>query len=269
MSRRICFFDVDGTLTDERGGAEMTILESTKKALQQAHDAGVLLFVNTGRPFSTVSQKIKDLPMDGFICGCGTWIMVQGEELFRNEIPKQKRIEIMRKVKELGLSCVYEAKEGFAVDDYLNHEPMKKIIETYMREGFPLLEVNDDLVFDKFCFFKNPDLPWPDLSFINEYDKIFKLDYFCEIVPSVCSKGKAIAMLMKKLGLEGENSYSFGDSNNDVEMLKVTRHSIVMDNAPDDVKALATYVTKKASEDGLYLAMEHFGLLEGEKDDSK
>lgn len=269
MSKKICFFDVDGTLTDERGGAEITIPESTKKALQKAHDAGVLLFVNTGRPFSTVPQKIKDLPMDGFVCGCGTWVMVQGKEIFRNEIPKQERIEIMRKVKELGISCVYEAKEGFAVDDYLNHKPMKVITDTYIRDGFPLLEVNDELVFEKFCFFKHSDEPWPDLSFINEYDKIFKFDYFCEIVPFTCSKGKAITMLLKELGIEEENCYSFGDSVNDVEMLKVTHHSIVMDNAPEDVKSLATYITKKASEDGLYLAMEHLGLLEGEKDDSK
>jgi len=269
MGRKICFFDVDGTLTDERGGAEIIIPKSTEMALQQAHDAGVLLFVNTGRPFSTVPQKIKNLPMDGFVCGCGTWIMHEGKELFRNETPKQKRIEIMHKVKELGLSCVYEAKEGFAIDDYLNHAPMKIITDTYLREGFPLLEVNDDLVFEKFCFFKEPDSPWPDLSFIDDYDKFFKLGYFCEIVPSVCSKGKAISMLMKRLQIEEEDCYSFGDSNNDVEMLKVTHHSIVMDNAPDDVKSLATYITKRASEDGLYLAMEHFGLLKGEKDDSK
>ena len=74
-------FDVDGTLTDERGGASIVIPESTIKALHQAHEAGVLLFVNTGRPLSTIPQEVRNLPMDGFICGCGTWIMMHGKEL--------------------------------------------------------------------------------------------------------------------------------------------------------------------------------------------
>lgn len=264
-SLKICFFDVDGTLTDERGGAETVIPESTKKALQMAHDAGILLFVNTGRPFSTVPQKIKELPFDGFICGCGTWIQVEGKELFRHEIPKRERMMVMKKTEELGLSCVYEAKEGFSIYDPLNHQPMKKITDTYLCDGFRLLELSDDLVFEKFCFFKNADLPWPDLRFLDAYDKIFKFDYFCEIVPLSCSKGKAIDYLCEKLNIKKENCYSFGDSVNDVEMLKTTCHSIVMDNAPDEVKALGTYLAKRASEDGLYEAMEYLGLLGEEK----
>ena len=225
--------------------------------------------MNTGRPFGTVHPKIKELPMDGFVCGCGTWIQYGNKELFRNEIEKNERIAIMNKVKELNVSCVYESKEGFAVFDPLDHQPMKKIIDTYLKDGFQLLEVNDDLVFEKFCFFKDSAQPWPDLSFLDEYDKIFKFDYFCEIVPLNCSKGKAIQFLKDQLNIKDENCYSFGDSENDVEMLKATYHSIVMANASDEVKALGTYLAKKASEDGLYEAMEHFRLFEEKENDKK
>lgn len=261
-NKKICFFDVDGTLTDERGGASIVVPESTVRALKKAHETGVLLFVNTGRPFSTVPQVIKELPMDGMICGCGTWIMMHGKELFRYEISKSERLQVMNKVDELKLSCVYEGKEGFAVVDHLNHEPMNRIVQTYIQDGFRLLKVNEDLVFEKFCFFKNPSEKWPDLSFIDGYDKIFKFDYFCEIVPLACSKGKAIQFLMDLLQIPEENGYGFGDSVNDVEMLKVTHHSIVMENAPDEVKEMASYVTDKASNDGLYKAMLHLGLIE-------
>lgn len=268
MGRKICFFDVDGTVTDERGGAEITIPESTKEALQKAHDAGVLLFVNTGRPLSTVHPAIKNLPWTGYVCGCGTWIMMEGKELFRHEIEKNERIQLMHHIQSLNLSCVYEAKEGFAVIDPLKHVQMNKIVSTYLKDGFSLLEVNDELVFEKFCFFKDSSVPWPDLSFLDEYDKIFKPD-FCEIVPLACSKGKACAYLMDVLGIDEKDSYSFGDSVNDVEMLKATYHSVVMDNAPEDVKKLATYVTDRASNDGLYKAMEALGLFRNEEDDDK
>ena len=269
MNKRICFFDVDGTLTIEQDDQKIIVPEGTLTALKKAHDAGVLLFANTGRPYGTVHPMIKALPLDGFVCGCGTWMMRDGEELFRHVIDKNKRIEIMHKVKEVNLSCVYEAKEGFAVVDPLNHGPMNRIVQTYLHDGFNLLEVNDDLVFEKFCLFKNADEDWPDLSFLDDYDKMFKGNTFVEVVPLDCSKGKAINALLKMLNVPFKNSYSFGDSVNDVEMLKVTKHSIVMGNAPEEVKKLATYVTKTAAENGLYEAMEELNLLQGEINDKK
>ena len=195
--------------------------------------------------------------------------MKDGTELFRHEIDKNERIEIMHQVEALNLSCVYEAKEGFAVVDPLNHEPMNRIVNTYLQDGFQLLEVNDDLVFEKFCLFKNAEDQWPDFSFLKNYDKMFKDKTVVEVVPLACSKGKAIHSLMKELNIPFENSYSFGDSVNDVEMLKVTKHSIVMGNAPEEVKQLGTFVTKTASEDGLFEAMDQLGLLQGGKDDKK
>ena len=79
----------------------------------------------------------------------------------------------------------------------------------------------------------------------------------------------AINTLLEMLNVPFENSYSFGDSVNDVEMLKVTKQSIVMGNAPEEVKKLATYVTKTAAENGLYEAMEQLNLLQGEINDKK
>lgn len=263
-NQKICFFDVDGTLTIEQDDQKIIVPESTLTALKKAHDAGVLLFANTGRPYGTVHPLIKALPLDGFVCGCGTWMMRDGKELFRHVIEKNERIEIMNQVRQSNLSCVYEAKEGFAVVDPLNHGPMNRIVETYTQDGFKLLEVNDDLVFEKFCLFKNAEEDWPDLSFLKNYDKMFKGDTFVEVVPLTCSKGKAINTLLEMLNVPFENSYSFGDSVNDVEMLKVTKHSIVMGNAPDSVKKLGTFVAKTASEDGLYEAMDQLGLLQGE-----
>lgn len=260
--QKICFFDVDGTLTIECDAQKILVPESTLEALRKAHEAGVLLFANTGRPYGTVHPVIKALPLDGFVCGCGTWIMSNGKEVFRHEIERAERIEIMRKVKELNLSCVYEAKEGFAVTDPLYHGPMNDIVKTYLQDGFQLLEVNDDLVFEKFCLFKNREDQWPDLSFLKDYDKMYRYGYFVEVVPLACSKGKAIQFLMDLLQIPEENGYGFGDSVNDVEMLKVTHHSIVMENAPDEVKEMASYVTDKASNDGLYKAMLHLGLIE-------
>ena len=53
--KKICFFDIDGTLSDDHlGGVEVIIPDSCKEALRKAKEEGHLLFVNSGRVKSTI-----------------------------------------------------------------------------------------------------------------------------------------------------------------------------------------------------------------------
>ena len=62
--------------------------------------------------------------------------------------------------------------------------------------------------------------------------------------------------------LEKDVAYAFGDSNNDLAMLSYLKNSIAMGNAsPTSLFKQVTYVTTKASENGIQNALEHFGFL--------
>ena len=80
--RKVLFFDVDGTLVDEAG---KDIPESTVKALVKAMEKGHLVFVNSGRARCMLKFLEETLPADGFLCGCGTQIVVKGESRFQGE----------------------------------------------------------------------------------------------------------------------------------------------------------------------------------------
>jgi hydroxymethylpyrimidine pyrophosphatase-like HAD family hydrolase len=54
---------------------------------------------------------------------------------------------------------------------------------------------------------------------------------------------------------------AFGDGGNDFEMLEYVPHSVAMGNAPDFVKAIASYVTDDVDHDGLAAAFRHFGMI--------
>lgn len=56
-------------------------------------------------------------------------------------------------------------------------------------------------------------------------------------------------------------SYAFGDSINDVEMLKHVQHGIAMGNGTKAAKEAADYITAPLHEDGIYKGLEHFGLI--------
>ena len=47
-----------------------------------------------------------------------------------------------------------------------------------------------------------------------------------------------------------------GDNYNDLGMLRLAGTSVAMGNAPEDIKAVASYVTRTNNEDGVAYALE-------------
>lgn len=87
---------------------------------------------------------------------------------------------------------------------------------------------------------------FPDVSFA------ISKPNFLEAQPPGVSKGSALQRLSEMLGFAPEHTMVFGDSLNDVEMLRFTPHGVSMRNARDEVKQAAAYVTELPNtEDGL------------------
>ena len=75
------------------------------------------------------------------------------------------------------------------------------------------------------------------------------------------SKASAVAVLLDALGLNLEDTFAFGDSFNDIEILHYCQTGIAMGNAVDELKAVADYVTTAVTDDGIFNAFKHFGLI--------
>jgi hydroxymethylpyrimidine pyrophosphatase-like HAD family hydrolase len=60
-----------------------------------------------------------------------------------------------------------------------------------------------------------------------------------DILPPNCSKGAALLSLAADRDIDPSEILAIGDNWNDVSMLEIAGQSILMDNAPDDLKALA------------------------------
>lgn len=73
-------------------------------------------------------------------------------------------------------------------------------------------------------------------------------NYF-ELVPTGVSKASALKELCKILNIKEGGLFAIGDYYNDVQMLKLADISAVPCDSPEDVKALAKYITKTC-EDG-------------------
>ena len=60
-----------------------------------------------------------------------------------------------------------------------------------------------------------------------------------DILPANCSKGVALLTLAESRGIDPAEIMAIGDNWNDVSMLELAGRAVVMDNAPDDLKAIA------------------------------
>lgn len=74
-------------------------------------------------------------------------------------------------------------------------------------------------------------------------------------------KGRAILRLCEYLGADVADTFGFGDSMNDLEMIQTVGTSVVMANGNEQLKAMADYVAPAVGEDGLFVAFEHFHLM--------
>jgi len=72
-----------------------------------------------------------------------------------------------------------------------------------------------------------------------------------DINPEGVSKGSALELLRRRLGVEPCDTVAVGDQRNDVEMLQWAARGVAMGNAPDEVKAVADEVTGSVEHGGL------------------
>ena len=82
-----------------------------------------------------------------------------------------------------------------------------------------------------------------------------------ECTPKGTSKATGIEWLCKHLGVAKEDTYGIGDSINDLEMLQCVGHGIAMGDGTQAAKDVAEYVTTPLWEDGIYHALQHYGLI--------
>lgn len=79
-----------------------------------------------------------------------------------------------------------------------------------------------------------------------------------EIVNKGVSKGRALEILGEYLSIKKEEMIAIGDSENDIEMIKFAGLGVAMENAIEEVKKVADFITKSNMEDGVKYVIDKF-----------
>ena len=262
MSRKVIFFDIDGTIITADGN----IPDSAVNAICRARENGHICVVNTGRPFSHIDPKVIAIGFDGYICSCGQRIIYNCESVFRDGLTAELCGKIVKLCRDCGVVPIYEDEEGIWYDPKCPECEVVRLTREQFVDRTVHLRCDidrEDFRFDKFCvwYFEESNTA-AFRRFIEKYCTVIEREgNMLELVKLGYSKQTGIQRLIDYVKTEPENCYAIGDSTNDLPMLCAVGHSIAMGNAPDAVKSVVEYTTDSINDDGLANALKHYGFI--------
>ena len=263
MNKKILFFDIDGTLLTR----DFKIPDSTRTALKKAQENGHLIFVNTGRTRAMLPPSVSELGFDGYVLGCGSHIYLHDKLLFFRTVPNllcKETVQLLRKCK---IEAIFEGNTEIMYD---SASPAQSSFGEKMRQEIPMVDINKfgreeacTYSFDKFLVHMLPDSQIEKFrGFCEEHFSYFDHgDGIWEVIQKGITKATGIRFLLDRLSIPLEDSFAFGDSPNDLSMLKYAGTSVAMGNSYGNIEKDCTYQTDDVDKDGIRKALEHFELI--------
>ena len=258
---KIIFFDIDDTLRNSKTGF---IPSTIPTAFKQLRDKGILTGIATGRGIFGVVPEIKALKPDFFVTLNGAYIEdKKGNVIYSNKIARDKVEEYIAWTKEVGIDY------GLVGSHEAKLSRRTEMISQAIDPIYPDLEVDPDFyqkedIYQMWTFEDQGD----DLTLPENLSSTLRLvrwhEHSSDVVPISGSKAAGVAKVVDQLGLKPENVMVFGDELNDLELFDYAGISVAMGISHEKIKEKADYITKTLEEDGIFDALEGFGMVEKE-----
>ncbi len=262
------FFDIDNTLLSHK---TFTIPDSAVEALRRAKENGHHLYIASGRGYNNVKQFLDMGLFDGAVTGSGTCAVVGDKLFFQHNFLPEDVHTIFRLAEEVhaGLS-IQAARESwmteYGVELFITRAQVSK--ERVREMGIKIFDGSHTEGFCKMdMFFSGNAEREPVIKRIPDTVSVCRTlseeENFsgCELTPAGNNKGTGALKLLQMLDADPADSYAFGDSENDYELLQVCGTGIAMGNGMKEIRDIADYVTADIEENGIYLAMETYHLI--------
>ena len=257
----IVFFDIDGTLLNERNQIPVSAVDAIRSLRKNGH----LAFINTGRSRVGIYPHILEIQFDGIIAACGTYIEYHNQQLMNKTIDSEFLIELFQVFQNNKIHAFLEGTEHVYFESLKPHSNLSYYVRHFSE--FPGI-IQDwhqhPVVANKICIMHSPE---------SQYEHAFKIlerqftiinhqpEPLIEIIQNGFSKATGMHYILEHLGVPRDRTYAFGDSLNDIEMLSYANIGIAMGGSRKRVLLASDHVTRSASDNGIAEALKHFGLI--------
>lgn len=254
---RLIASDLDGTIIDAKGQCDPRVIAS----IQRVRKLGVKFAVCSGRPISSVLHLLEGWGMKD---ACDYIVGSNGGEVY--EIARDKKVkaytldaplihEIIDLYEPLGLvPTLYGEGEELFVQEINEHvEGVAKRIEMQLtvadiKEVIKEPQIKEMMIVDPAkmdeveAFYKQ-HLDDRYIGFKTAVD-LFEFNH------PLLAKDVGIQIIAANMHITPEEIMAFGDTTNDIDMLKYVKYGIVMENGTDDAKAVAYDIAPPVTEAG-------------------
>lgn len=257
MSYQIVFFDIDGTLVDER----KEIPQDTVDAVRELQRNGVETVIATGRAPYFFAPLAEKLGIDSYISLNGAYVVCRGKPIFTREIPRESVAALVNHAARYEHCLVFQGHSAFYAND-ASHPYMIESVSS-LRVGLPGHDPDywrTESIYQMFlhCEAGEEHLyegAVPGLKYIRWHDKAM------DVIPDDRSKAQGIQAFLSYLNLTPRQAIAFGDGLNDKEMLSLVGLGIAMGNCHEELKPFADYVTTAVDAGGIRNGLRYAGII--------
>ncbi|CCV65619.1 HAD superfamily protein, hydrolase 3-type [Paracholeplasma brassicae] len=257
--KRAVFFDVDGTLFDNKNQCVPRKTVEVLKKLKE--DPTIVLGLATGRSHTQLDaiNEVKDL-FDYRILINGALAFKGDEIIYENKIDPSLVAEFVSYLEKKNVATGYVGLEGYSISMY--NESVQQSLDDYQMM-VPKA--------DKF-YYQNKDIYQMWIfdgrrtiieDAMNDFSNLTIYPWHkhgADVLSITSNKGNALNAIRPLLGVD--QVICFGDGLNDFELIQNADIGVVMNNSrSDELKKLATLVAKDIDQDGIYHACVELGLI--------
>lgn len=254
---KAAFFDVDGTLLSHK---TKQVPRSTIAALEKLKQQGIRCIVATGRQIGEMDKlPMGGVTFDGYITMNGQLTMdANRRELYGMPLEGE--------VKEYALKLFRERKVPVILVEqgrlYVNHNcPKVTAVQTAISSKVPPEGEYEGAPLYQACVYITEEETAVLEPVLGKCVVTRWHPGGVDIIAKGGGKRTAVEQYCRLRGWKPEEIIAFGDSENDLEMLRFAGIGVALGNAEPEVKAAADYVTDDIDEDGVAKALRHFNLI--------
>ena len=276
MEKKLIFLDIDGTLTIP---GTNTPPDSALRAVRRARENGHPVFLCTGRNMDMLSPVLA-LGFDGAVASAGGYVIAGDRVLFDCPMTAAQRDTAMSLLRENGVFRTVEAKDGAWCDEdrgdfYRELDGGSSEMERIHRQISEALHIRPMEEYDgrpvyKILFMCRDarQLEPARRALERDFDFVVQDGHRPglvdgEIINRRFDKGRGVRRVAEALGFALADTIGFGDSMNDLEMIRTVGVSVCMENGSPTLKKASSRVCPPVDRDGLARAFEDLGLCGG------
>lgn len=256
---KIIFVDIDGTLRNDK----REITQASINAVNELEKNNVLVVLTSGRPRKYVEDIARKVGASRFIItsnGAEIYNYMDDDVVYSKFIDKASILEVCEIAKKNKLHYVITSGDKRYVN-YINKNSIgnERVIEDInkeINEMKPVQIVVSETDYNKVEAIRKDIENMEKIYPVNMHKSLIDSGFertgtiYYDLVKNGVSKGIAINFLTKYLGMQLSQVAAIGDSENDIEMIKIARIGIAMGNATENLKKEADWITNSNTNEG-------------------